>query len=382
MGNHFTCVTGSNDVAYAFGTSVGSKTLTLKQALVIAAIFEFSGALLLGRVSTNTIAGGIADINAFTANPEVYAYGMVCALTVGTIWQVLSSYMGLNTSSTHTISKALSPSNFQFSEMMFDGRLILIRAAVGAIIGFALVWDGKDAVVWAVKDPSGANFPPYKGVVSIVLAWFVAPILTGLASATIFGTVRFLVLRRRNAYTLAFWCLPPMVLVTVFINVYFVFTKGAKKALTSSGHWSDAKSAWIAIVVAAGVAALTALIVLPLLKRHCEKLFDATGHPISHIDGTRIESNPSPDLKGAGEAAAIDTLELGPNPPLHLAWHSKAWRNATHGLNVDIHKIVKTDPKVHAIHERAEVFQPRDEDAFSYLQVSTLFFLVPDRDFF
>lgn len=71
----------------------------------IAAIFEFAGALLLGRVSTNTIAGGIADINAFTNNPEVYAYGMVCALTVGTIWQILSSYLGLNTSATHTISK-------------------------------------------------------------------------------------------------------------------------------------------------------------------------------------------------------------------------------------------------------------------------------------
>jgi len=74
----------------------------------IAAVFEFAGALVLGRVSTNTIAGGIADISAFAANPEVYAYGMVCALTVGTIWQVLSSYLGLNTSATHTISESLS----------------------------------------------------------------------------------------------------------------------------------------------------------------------------------------------------------------------------------------------------------------------------------
>lgn len=73
----------------------------------IAAVFEFTGALVLGRVSTNTIAGGIADIGAFEANPEVYAYGMVCALTVGTIWQVLSSYLGLNTSATHTISESV-----------------------------------------------------------------------------------------------------------------------------------------------------------------------------------------------------------------------------------------------------------------------------------
>lgn len=85
----------------------------------IAGVFEFSGALLLGRVSTNTIAGGIADITAFTANPEVYAYGMVCALTVGTIWQILSSYMGLNTSATHTISEHISYSRIPVLQETF-----------------------------------------------------------------------------------------------------------------------------------------------------------------------------------------------------------------------------------------------------------------------
>lgn len=71
----------------------------------IAAVFEFAGALVLGRVVTNTIAGGIADINAFTRNPEIYAYGMVCALFVGGTWQILASYMELNVSATHSISK-------------------------------------------------------------------------------------------------------------------------------------------------------------------------------------------------------------------------------------------------------------------------------------
>jgi sodium-dependent phosphate transporter len=232
------------------------------------------------------------------------------------------------------------------------------------------VWDGADAVVWAQKD--SGSFPPYKGVISIVLAWFVAPVLTGLTSAIIFWFVRFFVLRRKNAYTLSFWCLPPMVLVTVFINIYFVFTKGAKKSLSSAGDWSDAKSAWIAIVIAIGIAIITALIVLPLLKRHCEKLFDSNGRPIAHIDGTRIgegEPKGTEMQAGEGEAAAIDTVELGPNEPVKAAWHQRAWKGATHGLNVDIHKIVKTDATVNAIHERAEVFEPRVEYAFSYLQV-------------
>jgi solute carrier family 20 (sodium-dependent phosphate transporter) len=79
--------------------------------LQIAAIFEFVGALVLGRVSTNVIAGGIADISEFTREPEIYAYGMICALVVGAVWQILACYMELNVSATHSISTRL-PSSF------------------------------------------------------------------------------------------------------------------------------------------------------------------------------------------------------------------------------------------------------------------------------
>lgn len=72
----------------------------------IAAVFEFAGALVLGRVVTNTIAGGIADINAFVRTPEIYAYGMVCALFVGGIFQLIASFLELNVSATHSISES------------------------------------------------------------------------------------------------------------------------------------------------------------------------------------------------------------------------------------------------------------------------------------
>lgn len=78
----------------------------------IASIFEFAGALLLGRVSTNTIASGIADIESFNRDPEVYAYGMVCALGIGTVWLIITSYWGFNVSSTHSISKHQNHLNF------------------------------------------------------------------------------------------------------------------------------------------------------------------------------------------------------------------------------------------------------------------------------
>ncbi|KAG6552740.1 hypothetical protein Mapa_005687 [Marchantia paleacea] len=315
--------TGANDVANAFGTSVGSKTLTLRQAVIIASIFEFAGALLLGRVSTNTIASGIADINSFARDPEVYAYGMVCALGVGTVWLILTSYWGLNVSSTHSI--------------------------IGGIIGFALVWDGTDAVVWAKKD--SGSFPPYKGVIAIVLSWFISPILSGLVAALIFFIVRTLVLRHRNAYTLSFWTLPPFVLVTTFINIYFVFTKGAKKTLSSSDNWSDSKAAWISALIAAGVTLMCIFFALPLLKKMAARHFDSDGNRIA-------QDTPLP----------VDDAESA-HPPHVLSTWQKFSKAATHGLDVDIHKVVKTDEKIGDIHEAAEKFEPRVEYAFSYLQV-------------
>jgi phosphate/sulfate permease len=87
-------------------------------------------------------------------------------------------------------------------------------------MGFALIWGGASAVQWATPDP--ASFPPFKGVVPIILSWFFSPVLTGIAAALIFFVLRTLVLRRKNAYNMSFWVLPPAVLVTTFINIFFV----------------------------------------------------------------------------------------------------------------------------------------------------------------
>lgn len=69
---------------------------------------------------------------------------------------------------------------------------------------------------WATPDPT--QFPPYKGVVPIIMSWFFSPVLTGLASALIFSVIRALVMRRKNAADLVFWVLPPAVFITLFIS--------------------------------------------------------------------------------------------------------------------------------------------------------------------
>ncbi|WIA18477.1 hypothetical protein OEZ85_009933 [Tetradesmus obliquus] len=329
--------TGANDVANAFGTSVGAKTITLRQAVLIAAFFEFGGAMLLGRVVTNTIAGGIADPAVFARQPEVYAYGMVIALAAGFIWQGWASYMGYNVSATHSI--------------------------IGGIMGFALVYGGGSAVQWATPDPT--QFPPYKGVVPIIMSWFFSPVLTGLASALIFSVIRALVMRRKNAADLVFWVLPPAVFITLFINVFFVFTKGAAKTL--GNEWPASKSAWVAACVAAGTAVLTAVIVLPLLRIKARKHHE------------RLEAKDA--AEAAAKDAAIDVSKLdGASDDLEqqpdtepTTWMGrmtkKASKAALYGTSVDIHQTVEDDPMIAALHERAEKFDERAEHVFGYLQV-------------
>lgn len=109
---------GANDVANAMGTSVGSKALTIKQAIIIAMIFEFAGAYLAGGEVTSTIRKGIIDSSAFVAIPESLVIGMISALLAAGVWLLVASYLGWPVSTTHSI--------------------------IGAIVGFALVAVGSD----------------------------------------------------------------------------------------------------------------------------------------------------------------------------------------------------------------------------------------------
>ena len=111
---------GANDVANAMATSVGSKAITIKQAVIIAAVFEFSGAFLAGGQVTSTIRKGIID--ASNISPELFMVGMLGALLAAGCWLVIASMKGWPVSTTHSI--------------------------VGAIVGFALVAVGVEAVQW------------------------------------------------------------------------------------------------------------------------------------------------------------------------------------------------------------------------------------------
>jgi phosphate/sulfate permease len=190
---------GANDVANAFGTSVGSKTLTIKQALLIAAVFEFIGAFFLGSTVTDTISSKIANLQSFANRPELFMYGMLCTDLASGLWILLATHLELPVSTTHS--------------------------TIGGIIGFSLVNGGASSVKWVDPVP---YFPYMEGVVPIVISWFISPLLAAAFAMSMFYMVRTLILRRRNSLHLGYFLVPFIFWSVVMINVVFILSKGSK----------------------------------------------------------------------------------------------------------------------------------------------------------
>ena len=141
---------GANDVANSMGTSVGSKAITLGQALTIAAVMEFSGALIFGQGVSQKLATGILDLNLYTESPNQFVLGMMAVLLSAGIWMNMATVWGLPVSSSH--------------------------ATVGAIAGFGSVSLGINAVRWQSL-----------GVIS--LTWVVTPLVTATIAAMLYQLV-------------------------------------------------------------------------------------------------------------------------------------------------------------------------------------------------
>jgi len=142
---------GANDVANAVGTSVGSGALTLKQAVMMAAVLEFAGAFFFGSHVTETVQKGIVDSDIFMQNPLILVYGMLAALLAAGSWLQIASYFGWPVSTTHSI--------------------------VGAVIGFGAVVGGWEAIYW-------------NNVAFIVSSWILSPLIGGAVSFFIFTLLR------------------------------------------------------------------------------------------------------------------------------------------------------------------------------------------------
>ncbi|WP_114417293.1 inorganic phosphate transporter [Marinospirillum perlucidum] len=180
---------GANDVANAMGTSVGSKAITIKQAIIIAIIFEFAGAWLAGGEVTSTIRKGIVDAEVFVGNPELLVYGMLAALLAAGTWLLIASYFGWPVSTTHSI--------------------------VGAIVGFAAVGISMDSVHW-------------DGVGKIAMSWVTSPLLSGTLGFLLFRSVQKLIFDAADPFAAAKRYVPVYIFLVGFIVALVTFTKGLK----------------------------------------------------------------------------------------------------------------------------------------------------------
>jgi PiT family inorganic phosphate transporter len=204
---------GANDVANAMGTSVGSGAITVMQAIIIAAVFEFAGAFLAGGHVTKTIRKGIIDPTPIADNPELLVYGMLAALLAAGIWLMIASSRGWPVSTTHSI--------------------------VGALVGFTVAGIGVDAVNW-----SKISF--------IVASWVVSPALGGFLAFVLMMSIRRLILSADRPFESAKRWGPAYVFLVGFIIALVTMFKGLKHLnLELSVGMSFVAATVIGLIVAA-----------------------------------------------------------------------------------------------------------------------------------
>lgn len=191
---------GANDVANAMATSVGSRALTLRKAVLIAAIFEFLGAFLAGGEVTATIRKGIIDVGAVAHAPEILVLGMLAALLAAGVWLLVASMLGWPVSTTHSI--------------------------VGAIVGFAIAGIGIEAVEWGK-------------VGSIVSSWVVSPVLAGAIAFALFTSVQRLILGTAEPFESAKRYVPIYIFLVGFVISLVTLLKGLKHIGVGLATWQS-----------------------------------------------------------------------------------------------------------------------------------------------
>ena len=210
---------GANDVANAMATSVGSKALTIRQAILVAAVFEFLGAVLAGGEVTSTIRKGIVDADLLGDQPELLIYGMLAALAAAGTWLLIASKNGWPVSTTHSI--------------------------IGAIVGFAAVGIGVDAVQWGQ-------------VGTIVMSWVVSPLTAGIIAFLIYLSVQALILRHSDPLERARRYVPVYIFLAAFTITLVTILKGLKHV---GLEISLTNSYMLAILIALGIAVVGAVII-------------------------------------------------------------------------------------------------------------------------
>ena len=211
---------GANDVANAMGTSVGSGALSLKWAVILAAIFEFAGAYIVGSNVSKTVRKGIFDpleiANQYTPEhaPYILACGMIAALLAAGTWLLIATWMSWPVSTTHSI--------------------------VGAVVGFGVLSLGYNGVKWSQV-----------GLISA--GWVISPLLSATVAYIVFGIILRTVFYKRNPVAAARLVAPRLVFILMFVMTGMTCYKGLKPMWKRLDMDSKDPSFMLSVVAVAGV---------------------------------------------------------------------------------------------------------------------------------
>ncbi|XP_008053184.1 sodium-dependent phosphate transporter 2 [Carlito syrichta] len=282
---------GANDVANSFGTAVGSGVVTLRQACILASIFETTGSVLLGAKVGETIRKGIIDVNLYNETVETLMAGEVSAMVGSAVWQLIASFLRLPISGTHCI--------------------------VGSTIGFSLVAIGTKGVQWME-------------LVKIVASWFISPLLSGFMSGVLFVLIRIFILKKEDPVPNGLRALPVFYAATIAINVFSIMYTGAPVLGLVLPMWAIA-------LISSGVALLFAfvvwLFVCPWMRRKIagklqkegaltrvsdeslNKVQEAESPVFKELPGAKSADDSTIPLTGAGETSGTsEGTSVGSHP--------------------------------------------------------------------
>ncbi|KAF2871338.1 phosphate-repressible phosphate permease-like protein [Massariosphaeria phaeospora] len=218
---------GANDVANSFATSVASRSLTLRQAMLIASVMEFAGAVAVGARVTDTIRTKVVSTKLFEADPSVLMLGMLCAIIGSSIYLTIATRFSMPVSTTHSI--------------------------MGGVIGVGIAAIGTEGINWS-----------FKGVSQVFAAWAIAPGIAGGFGAIIFLATKYGVMRRSNPVKKAFIAVPIYFFITSALLALLIVWKGASARIDDL---TDAETTGITVGVGAAVALLVTVFFLPYLYR-------------------------------------------------------------------------------------------------------------------
>ncbi|KAM3874545.1 sodium-dependent phosphate transporter 1-B isoform 2-T2 [Diretmus argenteus] len=258
---------GANDVANSFGTAVGSGVVTLRQACILATVFETVGSVLLGAKVSETIRKGIIDVEMYNGSEHVLMAGSVSAMVGSAVWQLAASFLKLPISGTHCI--------------------------VGATIGFSLVARGQQGVKWLE-------------LLRIVVSWFLSPLLSGIMSAIVFYFVRMFILHKKDPVPNGLKALPVFYAITMGINLFSIMFAGAPVLGFDKIPW------WGTVLISLCFSLVTALvvwfIVCPHLKKKIERDIKSRSPSESPLMEKReLREAHCPILKQASKETATPT---------------------------------------------------------------------------